>query len=441
MATRKRIFASERELQAAWAQTAGACFETAGGMCVRVVYPGIARGSAGPDFKDAVVTTPGGAMRRGDVELHLHAGDWQRHGHHLDHAYDGVVLHVVGDASPGAVTPLASGADVPTVSMDGRGRAMGREGLPCRWWGKGHRDAAPGALARLGVARLLERAAGLAGDLAHERPWVVLARRIARALGYSANAAAVMDLAVLLTSPGAPPLHDVEVDDERCAVMLGLAGLLPSQRRHAGLPVSGEVPHWESLWRKWVPSVESMDARRWTFNGLYPNNSPVRRVVALAGLWPGLPDLAASVYAELDGAVARPRECAAALERSCRVVGDVFWRNHYDFGLRTRESDIVGGSKAREMVVNALLPYVAASAIVSGDVVRLSLVVRLLRQYPASPDNAVTRHMRRQLGVPPAAGSAAVEQGMLHLFRQFCSRGLCGRCPLTENAWREVPVA
>lgn len=420
-------------MQAAWAQTAGAHFETADGTRVRVVYPGIARGSAGPDFKDAVVALSGAGEVHGDVELHLHSEDWRRHGHHLDHAYDGVVLHVVGGPSRESVIALACGWEAPTVSMHGQVRVARREGLPCRRRRGGHEDAALDALARLGVSRLLQRAAGIAGEMTCERPWVVLARRVARALGYSANAGAATELAALLTSAGAPPLHEVD-DDERCALMLGMAGLLPSQRRRAGVPVSGEMPHWEACWRSLGSAMEPLDSRLWRVSGLYPNNSPVRRVVALAALWPGLPHLAASLCADEDGGLERPRTRAAGLERYCRVAGDAFWRVHYDFGLRTRESDLVGGSKAREIVVNALLPYAAAAAMVSGDAARLLEVVRFLRCYPRAAPNAVTRHMRRQLGLSPGAGGAVEEQGMLHLFRRCCSRGLCGSCPL-GGAW------
>lgn len=48
----------------------------------------------GPDFKGARLLIDG-SLVEGDVELHLHAADWNAHGHALDRAYDRVVLHVV----------------------------------------------------------------------------------------------------------------------------------------------------------------------------------------------------------------------------------------------------------------------------------------------------------------------------------------------------------
>ncbi|HTQ31737.1 MAG TPA: DUF2851 family protein [Opitutaceae bacterium] len=66
----------------------------ADGRAVRVLHPGKWNRLGGPDFKDASLRL-GGAEMTGDVEVHLHAGDWDAHAHAADAAYDNVVLHVV----------------------------------------------------------------------------------------------------------------------------------------------------------------------------------------------------------------------------------------------------------------------------------------------------------------------------------------------------------
>jgi hypothetical protein len=67
---------------------------TADGRAVRVLHPGRWNLLGGPDFKDARLRL-GDAEVTGDIEVHLHAGDWVAHAHAADEAYDGVVLHVV----------------------------------------------------------------------------------------------------------------------------------------------------------------------------------------------------------------------------------------------------------------------------------------------------------------------------------------------------------
>ncbi len=159
-------------------------------------------------------------------------------------------------------------------------------------------------------------------------------------------------------------------------------------------------------------------------------------MVALAHLWPRLRWIVARASSPIAWNYENPRRCVAALEADFFVEGDAYWRCHYDFGVRTRECDLLGGSKARELVVNALLPCAAAMAMVAGDSSGLSAVIRLLSSYPRCSTNAVTGHMRRQLSLGERLDGGVIQQGLLHIFQQYCRRGLCGSCPLNEEIWR-----
>ena len=76
---------------------------------------------AGPDVREAVFRDPSGVPLTGDVEVHLRASDYVRHGHASDPAYDGVVLHLVWEDDRGTLagtpTRLAGGGLVPTVAV------------------------------------------------------------------------------------------------------------------------------------------------------------------------------------------------------------------------------------------------------------------------------------------------------------------------------------
>jgi hypothetical protein len=86
----------ELTLQRIWGRgeldDAGA--RTLAGEGVRVLHPGRWNRLGGPDFRQARLRL-GDREVTGDVELHLQAADWEAHGHHLDPAYGGVVLHAV----------------------------------------------------------------------------------------------------------------------------------------------------------------------------------------------------------------------------------------------------------------------------------------------------------------------------------------------------------
>ena len=88
------------------------------GRRVRVIHPGRWNLLGGPDFRGARLCFDDGPEITGDVELHLHAGDWAVHAHARDRAYDGVVLHVVlFPPSAGHVTRGADGHTIPVLAL------------------------------------------------------------------------------------------------------------------------------------------------------------------------------------------------------------------------------------------------------------------------------------------------------------------------------------
>lgn len=68
---------------------------TTDGRRVCIVDQGVLNNGSGPDFFNAKINIDGHAWA-GDVEIHVRASDWHRHGHDGNPAYDSVVLHVVG---------------------------------------------------------------------------------------------------------------------------------------------------------------------------------------------------------------------------------------------------------------------------------------------------------------------------------------------------------
>ena len=66
-----------------------------GETSVKVISAGLHNVNSGPDFSSAVVKIDG-QQWAGNIEIHVRASDWYRHGHDKDSAYDNIVLHVVG---------------------------------------------------------------------------------------------------------------------------------------------------------------------------------------------------------------------------------------------------------------------------------------------------------------------------------------------------------
>lgn len=113
----------ERLLQKIWLRGDfdRAAARLADGRGLRILNPGRWNLLGGPDFRQARLRFGAGTdapVVTGDVELHLHASDWDSHGHARDRAYDNVVLHVVlFPPPPGSVTVGAGGNRIPVLAL------------------------------------------------------------------------------------------------------------------------------------------------------------------------------------------------------------------------------------------------------------------------------------------------------------------------------------
>src|SRR5215208_2289545 len=172
---------------------------TLDGEPVRVLYRGRPGTGPGPDFRDARVGVGGAPPRLGDVELHVAAPDFRRHGHAADPAYARVVLHVVFDSAGEPSTPLPGGGQAPVVALRpwaDRRSAENRAWLESRTpW----REPCHTAVDRLGTEpiravlhtggerRLRQKADAFAEELASDAAEQVLYRAMCGALGLSHN--------------------------------------------------------------------------------------------------------------------------------------------------------------------------------------------------------------------------------------------------------------
>jgi len=64
------------------------------GKSLQIHFPGHYNTMSGPDFKNATIDI-NGKPQQGDVEIHIHSGDWYAHQHDSNPAFNRVVLHLV----------------------------------------------------------------------------------------------------------------------------------------------------------------------------------------------------------------------------------------------------------------------------------------------------------------------------------------------------------
>jgi len=431
------------------------------GERLKIIYPGRVNDDQGADFRDAVIATSQGLIK-GDIEVHVNSSDWQAHQHHRDPVYNRVVLHVVMWHDTKAATILENGRDIPVLALHKYIKA------PISQWPEwvAERDfvrKAPqdffgdvlsmpclnaaerlntGVLAQLldyaGEERFSTKATKFGADLAQMEASQALYLGIMGALGYSRNKLPFTELARRL------PLRILEsvvksgVSDEEClarqqALLLGTAGLLPSQRqdRHQENKPSEWVDELERLWTSSC-RPEAMSPNDWHLFKVRPNNSPVRRIVAMSYL--------IRRYKErgmLEEVVNMVKEASTSkdhgLERELVITTDGYWASHLDFGLsrRIKNPTLLGVGRAANIIVNVILPFTFAWGKLTSQLELGQKSLDLYRCYSKLVANAVERHMKAQLGLNSGlVNSAQRQQGLIHIYNTLCTQGRCNSCPL-----------
>ena len=435
MVTRYRISISEKQAALIWQQALGTKLTSTEGEQFNVVYPGRINGDNGPDFRDAVIVSESRLMK-GDVEVHVRSSDWYSHKHHTDAEYNNVILHVVMWHDCNSATVLRTGRKVPVLCL---AKALRHQAylLPCTLpcfpiLDRMDTDTLKKMLDTAGKQRFRRKAKRFQAELKEKRAGQVLFRGIMRALGYAKNTKPFVELADRMPLTSIGPKEGLAAKQ---ALLLGIAGLLPSQRQQIESNKEREVQELEQIWHSMDSSVETMKESDWNLSHIYPNNSPVRRIIAQSYL------LERYDRGRLLAGILRmvrdtpPSGGHRLLQHSLTVHSDGYWRDHFDFGVRSRTkiAALLGHSKAGEITVNVLLPFVFSWGELAGEVKLTYHAVDLYCSYPRLPENCLTQHMKKQLGLEESFDfTACRQQGLIHVFRNYCREGRCSECPLAR---------
>ena len=426
---------------------------TEGGELIRVVYPGRINGGRGADFRDAVLAI-GRQVMRGDIEIHVESGAWRNHRHHHDPAYNRVILHVVMWQDNSEVTELQNGKSIPVLALCKYIESPLNQHLeqvystaslsvPCLGVAAHvSRGVIEELLDTAGKKRFSAKVGRFKSELARTGASQCLYQGIMGALGYSKNKLPCLELAHRVPLRILESMTEGEVVDEEClsrqqALLLGTAGLLPSQGRSGhgrDRADSSWVAELERLWASFQ-LAEAMSWDSWQFFRVRPNNFPVRRIVTMSYL--------VLRYREggiLEGIVNVVKETPSSrghirLEQGLLVATDDYWAHHFDFGpaSRMRIPNLLGGRRAADIIVNVLLPFVAAWSRINSHPELASKAFVLYCGYPGLIANSVGTHMRKQLGLSSSRVNSAIrQQGLLYIYESMCTQGRCDCCPLQE---------
>ena len=413
----------ERLMQFVWQHRLGLRHDmrTVDGRRVRIIDQGTLNTDAGPDFFNATVEI-GNETWVGNVEIHVRASDWMRHGHHTDEAYDSVILHVVQfDDAP---IMRKDGSVIPQVIIKCTPEAARRcnmlvdtaqRGLPCcNTLRNLHRIYITDWLTALASERLYrksERILQIVKDTGGH--WEGAAYiTLARALGFGLNSEPFEMLAKGLPLQFLNRHHDELLTTE--ALIFGQAGLIPAYS-------PGEEPYITSLRTEFEFMAHKFSLRpvkpAWKMARTRPQNFPHRRLALLAQR------VHAGFYLMGELSDASSIEDMRRLF-DIRLMG--FWANHFTFeskGAGCTPRALSQGS-VDSLLINVAIPLLHARAMAQADDVRISRSLELLQQLK-SENNSIVR-LFTEAGIE--SHDAFTSQALVELRREYCEKKKCMFC-------------
>lgn len=394
---------------------------TVDGKPVSVIDPGTLNTNSGPDFFNAKISIDG-HMWAGDVEIHVRASDWHRHGHDNDRAYDSVILHVVDRDD--SVVRRPDGEPIPQMLMPcapdfhlSYGRLVDRAALdlPCAsficdippiyltdWMSTLAYERLYGKTDR--IERLLER---FKGD------WEsVCYVTMARCLGFGVNGDPFERLALSLPLIIIGKHADSPLSVE--AMLFGQSGLLDGIAPESNDYVDSLRREYEFLSHKF--DLHRPQSLGWKMSRMRPGNFPHRRIATLAAMLSG--------GFRMMNRMLHISDMEQASEVLSPQLTD-YWKSHSNFEAASRQSgQALGATSVAGLVINAVVPLQMAYGMTHDDTDLTDRAVALLHSVAAERNSIVEMFARKGI----KARDAFTSQALIQLRREYCEARKCLYC-------------
>lgn len=393
---------------------------TDSGETIEVLFPGIKNSNSGPDFLDARIKI-GGILWVGNVEMHINASDWYKHQHHVDNAYDNVVLHVVFEADKQVLYP--NGNAIPTLSVKGKFDPqillMYRKFIDSSHFiaCQNHVDSVQrftwlSWLDRMATERLQEKVTIILEMFQHcGNDWEeTFYQLLLKNYGLKVNDVPFHMLAKKL--PFNLLLKHANRLDQLEALLYGVAGMLDE-------PFTDDYPQMlrkEYSFLKHKYNLQSLNPNQWRFMRMRPSNFPTIRLSQFAALVHANGRIFSKILNASD---------ASEIANIFDVHASPYWENHYRFDTHAKpKTKQLGKLTAELMMINSVAQVLFAYGIYADQALYRDQSMMLLESIPAE-NNAIVRGFH-QIGI--SINNALQSQALIHLKRNYCDARRCLEC-------------
>ncbi len=485
----------EEQLQDIWKnQSFSRGLKTISELDVVILDPGFHNeDEAGPDFKNARIRI-GNLVYVGDIEIDREYQHWKEHGHNIDRKYNKVILHVcLHNKNSQSYVYTKDGRKVPTLALsrfvdidfpivtESRNHIEkkdhpNKEGSFVRCASEsGYVDyeIKKKFLTELGIDRFKKKCERVYlrlkeltfiqhkgikepvivydlypdfdnfefsyKDFSDKKIWRQLFyEMVFEALGYSKNKTIMLRLAQSVDIDFLSKLgSDGEFVEIVESALFNIGGLVPDVAR---LPEESSdytkklISDWQLLRR--IYDGDTFSETDWHFFKIRPSNFPTLRLAGGVRFIKKLlyKEFIEKMLSKIEG-IEKPNVLVNALRNMFVIQADGYWSKHFVFDAKT-ENEInyfVGAARADEIVVNVVLPFAAVYYEVFGREDLIKKVLRVYSCFKQNSDNRIVREVAQGLKIEELLKKTIYSQGMLELFRSYCSKQRCLECKIGQE--------
>ncbi len=381
-----------------------------------ILSVGMRNHDSGADYNNARIKI-GGTLWAGQIEVHVKASDWYRHGHQFDDNYNNVILHVVYDND----TDLLN---IPTLEIKDKFDISLLENynkfsssinwIPCsELIGDIESLTINSWLDRMLVERLENECKELDVKLMNNNnDWEqTFYQRLMRYFGLKVNndsfeyLSKILPFNVLLRHRD----NDIYID----SMMFGCAGFLTHN-------FNDDYP---SLLKREFSMLQSkfglkiMPYSHWKFLRLRPSNFPSIRIAQLA-----------KIIAKNGNMFSKIKDSANINEITelFNIELNSYWDNHFQFDKtsNTEKKKIIGKTAIDSIIINAVIPMIFYYGYYHSDERYKEKAMNYLEQIV--PENNVVIREFRNSGIK--LENAFHTQAIIYMYKHYCRRKRCLEC-------------
>lgn len=375
------------------------------GEKIEVLNTGYVNKMSGPDIYNAQVRIDE-IIWTGNIEIHVKSSHWYQHGHHNDHAYDNIILHIVYEDD----TPLVDkhGNKVSTLIIKPSDEILERyQELTTQ----NDTSKCPAGIfemntfnslsftTRLAVERLEYKAEAIRNTLTQNTGnWIeTFWQFLARSFGFGKNA-----LPFELTAKSLPYNIITKNSDSFVSVLAllyGQAGFL-FNNKYKGSDAPILLQEYNFLKSKY--NLSPIDPSIWKYSGMRPQNSPFVRIRQLA-----------SITATNEPLFSRLIEC--------NNIDDALHLFHIPHDSPTPQ---LGTEAMQLLVINLVCPFLVCYGKYTDNYTLLERAVDFLEKLPAEKNSLVLAKKKAGFCVQNAYDS----QSLIQLHTMYCTPRKCIEC-------------